>query len=264
MGHGEHAAETMLDDDAGRVGAAATGAGFPAVSGADDLDELVELERELCRLPEVSAARVVADRSGRPTEVHILARATKAPKQIVRDVQSVALASFGLELDRRIISVVQLDREGEPTTGLPPVAPRFALRNVSVETNRLRAIARVTLARGEVEAVGFAEGSIAAAVRHRLVATATLDALRQLEAGAEGIDVDAAQVVRIGVHDLAVVTVVFVSPPLELLVAGAAVVRDRAEADAVVRAVLDATNRRLGAAAGPPGPAPSAPAPPTA
>jgi len=246
MSHGEHTAELVHDTPVDEPG--------PEPSASRDHaadDDLVELERELCRLPEVSAARVVADRSGRPVEVHILARPTKAPKQIVRDVQSVALASFGLELDRRIISVVQLGTEPAGTgAGALPAAgaqARFALRNVSVETNRLRAIARVTLARGDAEAVGFAEGSIAATVRHRLVASATLDALRQLEPTAEGVDIDAAQIVRIGAHDLAVVTVVFVAPPIELLVAGAAVVRDRAEADAVVRAVLDATNRRLGA-----------------
>ena len=71
-------------------------------------DEVLELERELCRLPEVSAARVVTDTVGRPTEVHILANGAKHAKQVVRDVQSVALASFGIELDRRIVSVVQL------------------------------------------------------------------------------------------------------------------------------------------------------------
>ena len=42
--------------------------------------EIIELERELCRLPEVSAARIVTDRIGRPTEVHILAQGAKHPK----------------------------------------------------------------------------------------------------------------------------------------------------------------------------------------
>ena len=46
---------------------------------------------------------------GVPVEVHILAAPTKLAKQVVRDVQSVALAAFGVELDRRTISVVQLE-----------------------------------------------------------------------------------------------------------------------------------------------------------
>ncbi len=73
----------------------------------DELD-LTEVEREICRLPDVSIARLVADPDGRVVEVHVVAVPGKHPKQIVRDVQSISLASFGLDLDRRIISVVQL------------------------------------------------------------------------------------------------------------------------------------------------------------
>jgi hypothetical protein len=213
-------------------------------------DEVLELERELCRLPEISAARVVTDSSVSPTEVHILADTAKHAKQVVRDVQSVALASFGIELDRRIVSVVQL---GSATNGnghadkAEEAGPEFrpVLVSSTTELSGLRSLVRVTLARGNDEAVGFAEGSIASTARHRLVATATVDALRQLETAAECIDIDSAQIVRVGAHDVAIVTVVFVLPPSEQLVAGSAIVRQHAEADTVVRAVLDATNRRL-------------------
>ena len=74
--------------------------------------DLAEVEAELCRLPDVAAVRIVADGVGRPVEVHVLAHTGKQPKQVVRDVQSVALASFGIELDRRIVSVVQLGPNG--------------------------------------------------------------------------------------------------------------------------------------------------------
>ena len=78
-----------------------------------------------------------------------------------------------------------------------------------------------------------------------VLAMATVDALRQIEPAAECIDIDHAQILRVGAHDIAVVTVVFVQPPSEQLVSGSAIVRPQQEADAVARAVLDATNRRL-------------------
>jgi hypothetical protein len=221
--------------------------GPPTAPEAGIDTDVIELERELCRLPEVSAARVVTDAHGHPTEVHILATAAKHAKQVVRDVQSVALASFGIELDRRIVSVVQLGTEDE-ASGAPGTAPaptRPALVNVATEITGLRALVRVTLAREDTETVGFSEGSIASTARHRLVATATVDALRQIDPAAECVDVDSAQVVRVGAADVAIVTIVFVLPPNEQQVSGSAIVRGHAEADAVVRAVLDATNRRL-------------------
>ncbi len=218
-----------------------------AVDTPSPEDEVLELERELCRLPDVSAARVVTDDIGRATEVHILAIGPKHPKQVVRDVQSVALASFGIELDRRIVSVVRLHSEGdEPAVEVVPATNhRAVLGHVASEVTGLRSLVRVTLARGDEEAVGFAEGSIASSARHRLVAAATVDALRQLQKAAECLDVDSAQIVRVGPNDVAIVTVVFVIPPSEQMVSGSAIVRDHLDSDAIVRAVLDATNRRL-------------------
>jgi hypothetical protein len=219
-----------------------------AVASPSPEDEVLELERELCRLPDVSAARVVTDDIGRPTEVHILANGTKHPKQVVRDVQSVALASFGIELDRRIVSVVRL-HDDATEIGVGPTAvasDRTVLVHVASEVTGLRSLVRVTLGRGTEQTVGFAEGSVAASARHRLVAVATVDAIRQLQPAAECLDVDSAQIVRVGVHDVAIVTVVFVIPPAEQMVSGSAIVRDHQEPEAVVRAVLDATNRRLG------------------
>lgn len=210
-------------------------------------DQVLELERELCRLPEVSAARVVTDDIGRPTEVHILASGSKHAKQVVRDIQSVALASFGIELDRRIVSVVQLNGDGNERIDLTAAVAvdRAMLVDVVSEVTGLRSLVRVTLARGENEAVGFAEGSVASSARHRLVAVATVDALRQLQKAAECLDVDSAQIVRVGIHDVAIVTIVFVIPPAEQMVSGSAIIRDHQDHAAIVRAVLDATNRRL-------------------
>jgi hypothetical protein len=218
-------------------------AGVDDLGDMDELD-LAEVEREICRLPDVSIARLVAEPTGRVSEVHVVAHPGKHPKQIARDVQSIALASFGLEIDRRIISVVQLGGDAlDPESVLAGL--RASVVAITAESNGLRSLVRVTLGREDEESVGFAEGSVATTARHRLVATATVDALRQLEPAAECIDVDHAQILRVGAHDIAVVTVVFVLPPSEQLVSGSAIVRPQQEADAIARAVLDATNRRL-------------------
>jgi hypothetical protein len=204
--------------------------------------DLTEVEREICRLPDVSIVRIVADDLGNVTEVHVVAHEGKHPKQIVRDVQSVALASFGLELDRRVVSVVQL---GTANVNGASDAPRLSIVGITAESTGLRSLVRVTLSREGEDVVGFAEGSVATTARHRLVAHATVDALRQLEPAAASIDVDHAEIVRVGGHDAAVVTIVFIEPPSEHVVAGAAIVHAQQDADAVARAVLDATNRRL-------------------
>ena len=209
--------------------------------------DLTEVEAELCRLPDVTAVRIVTDPADRPIEVHVLARSGKAAKQIVRDVQSVALASFGIELDRRIVSVVQLAANGTGTveqTDTAETTTRPRIVTVQAQSTRLRTAVQVTLGTDDDERTGFAEGSVATSARPRLLADATLDALRQLEPAAECLDVDTAQVARAGAHDVVVVLLVSVDPPYERHLSGSAIVHQSAD-DAVVRAVLDATNRRL-------------------
>ena len=209
--------------------------------------DLMVVEAELCRLPEVTAVRIVGDQAGRPIEVHVLALAGKPAKQIVRDVQSVALASFGMDLDRRIVSVVQLasDNGISPSAGITPESTtRPRIVTVQAQSSGFRTAVQVTLGTIDDERTGFAEGSIAASARPRLLAEATLDALRQLEPVAECLDVDTALVARAGAHDVVVVLLVSVDPPHERHLSGSAIVYQHAD-DAVVRAVLDATNRRL-------------------
>ena len=209
---------------------------------------LHDLEDELCRLSGVLAVRVVGDRSDRPIEVHVLADQTKTPKQTVRDVRSVAQTVFGIELDHRIVSVAQLDTtESDVPAGIVvPVGGerRARVGSVHVDSDSLRVEVRVTLVDNDQDHVGYAEGSIAAVARPYLVATATLDALRQIEPAADAVHLASAEISRIGSNRVAVVTVVYVDPPHELFVSGSAVVR-RDRDDAVARALLDATNRRI-------------------
>jgi hypothetical protein len=245
--------------------------------------DIAAVERELCRIPEVRAARIVADDTGHLVEVHILATTGKAAKQVVRDVQSVAITSSGVDIDHRIVSVVQLEDDAAtaaapaatatatataeppaPTSATEPtVVPdevptttngnghkvvnghRVVVDSVLVAKHELRAKATVTLRRGEEQAVGVAEGTVASSARWRIVAEAALNALRTLEPGAVTVSVEMAGVQRIGDRALGIVTMIIVIPPHEELLAGVAPVRGGAEEDAVARAVLDATNRRL-------------------
>jgi hypothetical protein len=218
-----------------------------------------ELERELTRIPEVTAARVVPDAEGRIVEVHILSLPHKHAKQVVRDVQSVAQATFGLDLDRRIVSVVQLDAvasssvtggdldddDDEVRPFLADIVDRINVDGVTADRVGLQCTARVVLTRGDERSTGTAEGLVATSSVQRLVAQATIAALRHLEPAAARADVETATIIRLGERAVAVSTVVVVVPPYEEIISGSAVVRPAGELDAIARSVLDATNRRL-------------------
>lgn len=60
------------------------------------------------RLPGVISSDVVID-GDIVSEVHILSNASRTPKQLVRDVQSVFYARFHKKIDHKVVSVAQID-----------------------------------------------------------------------------------------------------------------------------------------------------------
>lgn len=203
--------------------------------------DLDTLETELRRIPGVNAVRIVTNDSDEPAEVHILAGAGKAPKQVVRDVQTVAQAVFGIELDRRIVSVVQMDG----TLVTADESARVTVEGISKSRSGHRMSAEVTLRRGMDTASGTAEGAAASTTGLGLIVRASLAALAKLEPVADQLELENVAMQRVGERNFVVVSLVLLTPPYEELLLGAAAVRVAGEEDAAARAVLDATNRRL-------------------
>lgn len=215
-----------------------------------------DVERELAELPEVTGVRLVTDQYGELTEVHVLATPDKHPKQIVRDLQAVAKVRFDVDLDHRIVSVVQLNRD---QVSVPAVTTtvvehdrdeteggdRVLVGGISVARNDLRCTVEVALTYGDERFIGSIDGSSSSRAVPALVARATLGALAQHHPGAARIDLESVAVQRLGDRPFVAVSLVLLLPPHEETLFGCALVRHAGEEDAVARAVLDALNRRL-------------------
>jgi hypothetical protein len=209
-----------------------------------------DLEDALRALPDVQAVSIVTTGDATPTEVHVLASPGKPAKQIVRDVQSLAMASFDLDLDHRIVSVVQIGDTAEaavppddPVLGEDVQAGRPVISSVSMLTAQHEATASVTIGIGDDRFEGVARGSSALSGRSRLVAVATINALDELL----GLpcEVESAQVVAAGSHQAALVVLSLTVPRVgQQVLSGSAVVRAD-PTDAIARAVLAALNRQL-------------------
>ena len=227
---------------------------------------LPDLEDAIRQLTGVRAASVVTDGQANPTEVHVLASPGKPAKQLVRDVQSLAMAQFGIDIDHRIVSVVQIedesvDADADAAAAVDPDEAKLPQTTADAVLEEVEASARPVIAEialrstgSEAEAevsvtfesetfIGTATGASASSQRPRLVAAATLTAIAELL----GVptDVESASIVDTGTNPVALVVLTLAVPRIgSQSVAGSAVVRGD-EAEAVARAVLAALNRRL-------------------
>lgn len=207
-----------------------------------------ELEESISRLESVDAARIVSD-SGRIAEVHIIAASDKPAKQVVRDVQSLAMARYGTQIDRRVISVVHIAADRIPGYG-DGDASRVQLVEISEHPAGTRTTHKVTLRYAEQDRTGSATGPAVPSARLRLIGDATIDAIEQTFEKIPPIALDAISVMPVGAQS--VVAAVIVAAGIggrEDLTVGSALVNGE-DGEAAVRAVLDALNRRLSRLAG--------------
>jgi len=223
---------------------------------------LPELEESLRQVPGIRAVSVVTGPDAVPTEIHVVASRSKGAKQIVRDVQSMALAAHDVDIDHRIVSVVQFD-DGDDVLSAPPAVIRLpessaapasagptaeslarpSIASISIRTAGAEADASVVVAADGASFEGRSIGPSSMSHRHTLVARATLDAVGELLGLPAEIEV--ATVAAMGSRFMAACVIQVAVPRVgELVLTGSALVRGD-EADAVARAVLDALNRRL-------------------
>lgn len=211
-------------------------------------ERLVQLEQDLRKVQGVKSARVVGEEE--PAEIHIVAGLQRSPKQVVRDVQSLAAARFGMPIDHRIVSVVQLEEQDQP-------AP---IEEASAAGDRRPLLERVVLASkadaGWVKVAlrwpdgATTEGAGAAGAtretRARGATVATLQALEPaLVARGARIDVDHVLIHRVGAGDSVLVRAIYYSSGGPVQLVGSALVYDDV-ATAAVQALLQAVNRKLG------------------
>jgi hypothetical protein len=195
------------------------------------------IEQAIVRIAAVDAARVVVlDDAVR--EVHVVANRSRPAKHIGRDVQSLLAATWGVELDQRAVSVVQLGgADVDLVAAAVPAGDRRAkteLGTVTVSFDGDSSTATVEVTVGGRMERGMSVG--APTLLRRLVASATLDALRRLGNAGPG-EVDGVVTVRVGDQDLVVASLAVSSATPR---AGAAVIDARGELDAAARAILAA------------------------
>jgi len=204
-----------------------------------------DIEEALGQVAEIKAARVVASPDGVIQEVHVLALPTKAPKQLVRDIESTIMARFGIPIDHKKISIAQLGLEAASKNGSSPASVRPRLVSINSTVAGVQTQVAVTLEIAGTDFVGRAVGPNSQTGRQRLVADATLDAISQYGDGAYSFGLEDVSVVQLGKERVAVACVTLVSTLGEQSFAGSALVRQN-EKDSIVRATLDAINRRMG------------------
>ncbi|EMT39052.1 hypothetical protein TthWC1_1443 [Thermoanaerobacter thermohydrosulfuricus WC1] len=201
-------------------------------------DTVNSMEGYINKIQGVLSSRVVVE-NGEITEIHVLADSTRNAKQIARDVQSVIMAQFGIDINHKIVSVAQIDT-GESLQG----EQRLVFSSYSFINNGLTSEARVILTRGDEVFEGYAEGPNTTSNKYKIIANATLDSISKLIPKNHLFLLEDVDIFNIAKNRIIVVGVTHVTNNQEELLTGSCLIK-KDEGEAVVKATLDAVNRRV-------------------
>ncbi len=199
-----------------------------------------ELEDGLKTIAGVRDVRVVGDEQ--PTEIHVVVGTDRAPKQVVRDVQSLAAAGFGISLDHRIISVVQIDPPA--TNGAGPA--RVLIERIEVSKGMDSEWVKVALRQVDGQpSEGSCTGGASRQSRGKAAVIAAIRALEPALAPRNArVDLESLVISRIDPHDTVCVRVEFYESSVPTSLIGTAAIEDDV-ATAAIKALLQALNRKL-------------------
>ncbi|MGE5653309.1 MAG: hypothetical protein ACM3ZQ_03430, partial [Bacillota bacterium] len=157
----------------------------------------------------------------------------------VRDIETLLAVKTGEQIDHKKISVVQLENAKAQVT---PKRPKMGAVQFTVDG--MLCTAEVTMSLDDTSVLGLAHGPASRGNRLRLLAMATIDALTKLMPDQDGIVIEDVSVVTMAQGRVALTLLTRMTQQAEETLNGASLVRHD-EKEAVVRATLDAINRRL-------------------
>jgi hypothetical protein len=187
----------------------------------------------------IVSSKVKLDDTGNLVEIHALADKSRNAKQIVRDIQSAVTAKFDLEIDHRIISIAQLSCDGVVQRDM-----RIVFKGMEVASKGLEIDVRVILSHGEKDYCGSQKGINTTTSINRTIAQATLKALSDFLNIGEIFVVEDVGTLNIAKTNVVVVAVTCVDKNGEQLLIGSSMNLGDIK-EAVVKATLDAVNRRI-------------------
>ncbi|MDX1658023.1 MAG: hypothetical protein R3343_04315 [Nitriliruptorales bacterium] len=215
--------------------------------GEKVLQRYRDVQEALQGLPGVAAAAITEGSGAGRGRLKIRLAAGHDPREVARAVSELLRQRFG-------INIRPSDIHPRPDIDLPAGAPtvsengragRAAIRDLATSVEGLEVTAVTVLDLDGNQVTGRATGAATSQASLRAVARATLAAVDHLVPGRAKTDLEQ---VDVDGDDRVDVTVVYLTPDGEERLAGVALVDSGDVQHAVVRATLDAVNRRLGQA----------------
>lgn len=194
----------------------------------------LEIEELLCKIDGIKNVKIIGE--DQITELHVLASRTRSPKQIVRDIESAIFAVFDFKIDRKVISIAQIQTKN------PKEVRPIKLDTIAITSSDTFIQSDITLIQEDVEYTSTSRAIRTTENSKRVVALSTLSAIEQILGQAIALDLhDIIITESRGIRLVTVLIVSFINNKEEVHV-GTEIIKDDLNT-AIINATLDAAEK---------------------
>lgn len=197
-----------------------------------------EMEFFLNSIKSVISSKVISDSNNEICEIHVLSDNSRHSKQIARDIRTALLSKFNADVDYKIISVAQIDKNISFNSDF-----RLLYEGYTNETTSDRIKIKTKLSWDNKEYLGEAEGIKSDKQSLVVAAKSTLAAIK-LAIDFDCFIVEDIQYSKITGKDALLVAITQVNNGKEEVFVGASIVENN-KIDAAIKATLNAINRKI-------------------
>lgn len=197
--------------------------------------DFMEFQNTISKIEGIKYVKLVFD-DKEIQEIHVISNAIRSPKQIVRDIESTLLAIFNYRIDRKIISIAQIDDGEKRKLG------RIIYEGTSafVKDNIIQCEVKLVFDEEEFSSVERAVNT--SLNRNRVVAKAAINTIENIIGQALLFDVEDVVISQSRSTTFVTVIVDMIENSKEEKLIGTAIVRNDLN-EAICKATLDAVNR---------------------
>ncbi|MGE5628339.1 MAG: hypothetical protein ACM3X7_09505 [Solirubrobacterales bacterium] len=199
--------------------------------------DFMALQEIIKKIDGVINAKIITE-DNQITELHILANNLRAAKQIVRDIESSLMAVFDYRIDRRVISIAQIETDERKNIN------RIKFHGVALSTNGDQVDCAVKLFLNDEEFSSMQTAVKTEKNKRKVVAISTIKTVEELIGSNVSLDVQDVFVQSSGETSFATVIVNMINNNREETMIGTALVKSDVN-EAIAKAALDAVNRRI-------------------
>ncbi len=204
--------------------------------------EIEEIENALKNLSEILFVKIILSEEKDIKEIHVITKDSANPKKIIRDIESFLLAKYNIQVDYRKISIAQVKDEQITTKSDSSLRLKFSDIQVVTTGNHLEVLVQLEgkgkIYEGKVSGINWNQN------QEYLVAKATLEGISSYLEGSVFFQVDEIKKIKLDSKDVVVISINLIDSKRKENLVGSTVIEDDFNR-AVVKAILNATNRRI-------------------